>query len=102
MYYHHPDGVKVHDGFPNPATDRALQPLDLNQLLIKNPVATFFVRAGQHLLLVDRSLVSKPNDIVVWSHEGELHMSALPTLPQDAEVWGVVTASIRQYRGQSS
>jgi len=56
----------VSAGFPSPAEDYTDQKLDLNELLIKNPAATFFVRvdgdsmigAGiQHndILVVDRS-----------------------------------------------
>lgn len=100
MYYQRPEGVSVHDGFPNAATDGALQPLDLHQLLIKNPISTFFVRAGGNILIVDRSLHPKPTDQVVWSHDGALHASALAQMPTDAEMWGVITARIRQLRWQ--
>ena len=31
-------------GFPSPAEQYAEAPLDLNELLVKHPVATFFVR----------------------------------------------------------
>ena len=58
---------KVVAGFPSPADDYVEKSLDLNELLIKRPAATFFVRvegdsmldAGIHpddILVVDRSL----------------------------------------------
>ena len=54
-------------GFPSPAEQYLEPPLDLNELLVKRPAATYFVRvegdsmigAGIHdgdLLVVDRSL----------------------------------------------
>jgi DNA polymerase V len=98
MYYQQPDGVSVHDGFPNPAADNSLQPLDLNQLLIKNPIATYFVRVSGDVLLVDRSLKPKPSDRVVWVHQDSISTSSFQRMPVDAELWGVVTALIRQYR----
>ncbi len=102
MYYQQPDGVSVHDGFPNPAADGSLQPLDLNQLLIKNPIATYFVRAAGDILIVDRTLKPKPTDRVVWSHQDRISTSSLKQMPAEAELWGVVTARVTQYRwGQS-
>ena len=63
-------------GFPSPADDYMDKPIDLNEYLIKHPAATFLVRvegesmlgAGIHpddILIVDRSLSAKPNDIVI-------------------------------------
>lgn len=57
----------VSAGFPSPVDDYISQQLDLNDLLIRNPVATFFVRAAgdsmtgvgindNDILVVDRSL----------------------------------------------
>ena len=70
-------------GFPSPAADYEEDKLDLNKHLIKNPVATFFVRvtgdsmvgAGIHhgdLLVVDRSLEPKDKNVVIAVVEGEL------------------------------
>ena len=58
---------RVSAGFPSPAQDYVEQTLDLNELCIKRPAATFFVRvegdsmidAGIHpddILVVDRSV----------------------------------------------
>ena len=70
-------------GFPSPAADYEEDKLDLNRHLIKNPVATFFVRvtgdsmvgAGVHhgdLLIVDRSLEPKDKNVVIAVVDGEL------------------------------
>ena len=73
----------VSAGFPSPADDYIDRKLDLNELLITNPAATFFVRvagdsmtgAGIHhddILIVDRSLESTSGKIVIAVYEGEL------------------------------
>ncbi len=73
----------VSAGFPSPADDYIDSKLDLNEHLIKNPPATFFVRvtgdsmlkAGIHsgdILVVDRSIEPKDNHIVIAVIDGEL------------------------------
>jgi DNA polymerase V len=111
----------VSAGFPSPAEDYIEGKLDLNQYLIKNPVATFFVRvtgdsmvgAGIHsgdLLIVDRSLEPRDGRVVIAVVDGELLVKRIrikrgrislvaenPSYPplileeQSFEVWGVVT-----------
>ena len=69
-------------GFPSPAEQYLEPPLDLNELLVKRPAATFFVRvegdsmigAGirdKDLLVVDRSLTPANGDIIIASVDGE-------------------------------
>lgn len=81
-------GSAVSAGFPSPADDYAEGQLDLNDLLIKRPAATFFVRvtgdsmigAGIHerdLLVVDRSLEPENGSIVVAIIDGELTVKRL-------------------------
>lgn len=73
----------VSAGFPSPAADYEESKLDLNRHLIKNPAATFFVRAsgdsmvgaGIHsgdLLIVDRSLEPRDKSVVIAIMDGEL------------------------------
>ena len=75
--------ARVSAGFPSPADDYQQGQLDLNEHLVKNPAATFFVRvtgdsmngAGIHdgdLLVADRSLEPNDKDIVIAAIEGEL------------------------------
>ncbi len=69
-------------GFPSPAEQYQEQPLDLNELLVRRPAATFFVKvsgesmagAGIHeddLLVVDRSLRPASGDVIIASVDGE-------------------------------
>lgn len=79
---------RVAAGFPSPADDYIEQSLDLNQLLIQKPAATFFVRAegdsmigaGIHnndILVVDRSIEAVPNKVVICALNGELTVKRL-------------------------
>ena len=79
---------KVATGFPSPADDYVEKTLDLNELLIQKPAATFFVRAqgesmlgaGIHpndILLVDRSIEPVPGKIVICALNGELTVKRL-------------------------
>ena len=74
--------TSVAAGFPSPAADYIEDRIDLNELLIKTPSATFFVKvAGESmieafippraLLVVDRSLNVTNGDIVVAVINGE-------------------------------
>jgi DNA polymerase V len=75
--------------------------LDLNDLLIKHPSATFFLKAASNsegicsgdILIVDRSLTPTPNSIVIAIVEGEL---VLGKVKAGSELWGVVTAVIHK------
>jgi DNA polymerase V len=79
---------KVSAGFPSPASDYVDKTLDLNDLLVQHPAATFFVRAqgesmrdvGIHhndILVVDRSLEPVSGKIVVCAINGELTVKRL-------------------------
>lgn len=106
-------------GFPSPAADYAARRLDLNDLLVRHPVATFFWRAqgaamqadGIHhndILIVDRALTATPGHIVIVclngeslvrrlrSRQGRFVLQAGPVIEplaedSDMEIWGVVT-----------
>ena len=69
-------------GFPSPAEQYQEPPLDLNELLVRRPAATYFVRvegdsmvgAGIRdgdLLVVDRSLRPADGDVIIASVDGE-------------------------------
>jgi DNA polymerase V len=73
---------EVAAGFPSPADGYMDHALNLNQLLISHPAATFFVRvSGESMiganihsgdvLVVDRSLEPKHRDIVIAVLNGE-------------------------------
>lgn len=109
------DAVVVHAGFPNPATDTSLVSLDLNQLLIAHAVSTFFFtiegneweREGifaNDIAIVDRALDAKASDRVIWHHDGHgaFAISQRRAAPEDARIWGVVTAVIHVFRRPGS
>ncbi|NGX61343.1 MAG: LexA repressor [Chlamydiae bacterium] len=75
-------------GFPSPADDFLEKQLDLHELLVKHPAATFFVRvegdsmigAGIHsgdILVVDRSLSPRIGKIIVALLNGEFTVKRL-------------------------
>lgn len=77
-YFEH----RVPAGFPSPAEDYLDPRLDLNDLVVKHPTATFFVRvegnsmigAGIHsgdVLVVDRAVTPKEAQVVVAVINGE-------------------------------
>jgi len=79
---------RIQAGFPSPTEDFEEGKLDLNNYLIKNPPATFFVRvsgdsmigAGIHpgdLLVIDRSLDPSNGKIIITVINGELTVKRL-------------------------
>jgi len=82
---------KVAAGFPSPADDYIEKTLDLNDLLIHKPAATFFVRAegesmlgaGIHpndILVVDRSIEPVVGKVVICALNGELTVKRLKSI----------------------
>lgn len=120
------DPVKA--GFPSPAQDYVERTLDLNELCIRHPNATFFVRvegdsmieAGIYdgdVLVVDRSVDAEHGDIVVAAVGNEFTVKELCTRPslmllprnpaykpirprngEELNIFGVVTNVIRQMK----
>lgn len=78
----------VQAGWPSPADDYVDEQINLHELLVKNPAATFFLEAtgdsmidvGIHdgdLLIVDRSAEARHNRIVIAALDGELLVKRL-------------------------
>ncbi len=78
----------VEAGFPSPAEDHIEKTLDINELLIEHPAATFFVRVTgdsmigasiQHgdILVVDRSKKPVDGNIVIALVNGEYTVKRL-------------------------
>mgnify|MGYP001161579796 FL=1 len=117
----------VSAGFPSPATDYLENKLDLNEYLVKHPAATFIVKASGpsmieagilsgDLLIVDRSITPKNDNIVIASVFGDLTVKKLrkkgsslflvsanneyPSIEIKEEmecfIWGVVTYVIHK------
>ena len=118
---------KISAGFPSPATDYMENKLDLNEYLIKHPAATFIVKTSGSsminadiysgdLLIVDRSLTPRSNNIVIASIFGDLTVKKIkkkdksfflvsanedyPSIEVKEEmecfIWGVVTYIIHE------
>ena len=69
-------------GFPSPAEDFIEQALDLNKVVVKNPVSTFFGRIKGNslegiflydgdIIVIDKSLTPKNNELIVCIIDGE-------------------------------
>ena len=117
----------VSAGFPSPATDYLENKLDLNEHLVKHPAATFIVKASGSsmidadiysgdLLIVDRILPPRNNNIVIASIFGDLTVKKIkkkdklfflvsanedyPSIEVKEEmecfIWGVVTYIIHE------
>ena len=82
----------VQAGFPSPADDYIENQLDLNNLLIKHPAATFFVRVegesmidaniySGDILIVDRSIEASNGKIVVAVLNGDFTVKRLVVKP---------------------
>lgn len=75
-------------GFPSPGDDHIERVLDINDLVVKNPASTFFVRVegdsmigigifSNDVLVVDRSITPKDGVIVVAAVYGEMVVKRL-------------------------
>ena len=76
-------GNQVCAGFPSPADDLGAQRIDLVQVLVTHPQATYFLRARGHsmidagifdndILVVDRAVKARHNHVVVAIVDGDL------------------------------
>lgn len=101
-------GVSEHAGFPNPAMDRSIQTLDFNKLLIRHSAATYLMRIegntwrrlgifDKDIVVVDRALNCRPNDLAVWWQGESFVISHANRVPEGVEAWGVVTTTIHRY-----
>lgn len=77
--------VSVKAGFPNAAQANTKRRLNLDDLVIKHPASTFFMRSGSNLLrqlgihttdllVIDRSLEMRSGDVVVAAIDGQLRL----------------------------
>lgn len=80
--------ARVQAGFPSPADDHMEAPLDLNEHVVRNPAATFFVHAqgdsmrdagimSGDILVVDRSVTPADSQIVVAMLDQEFTVKRL-------------------------
>lgn len=116
---------RVPCGFPSPAQDYVEQRIDLNELLIRRPSATYFIKVSGEsmvgagindgdMLVVDSSINAKHGDIVVAAIAGEFTVKRLCLMPavrllpmneafspitlaseEELQIFGVVTFTIK-------
>ncbi len=115
-------------GFPSPVHGRIATQLDIHERLVPHPNSTFFVRTSGDsmsgigilpgdILVVDRSITPKHQDIVIAQYQGEFTVKKLIITPTGYElhpenprypilhlqqnqlnqIFGVVTSSFREY-----
>lgn len=120
---------KITAGFPTPVTEYNEERLDINDIVATNPHATFYVRVSDSsmidanikdgdILVVDKSLEARHNDIVIAVVDGEFTVKTLyhkdgtiklmpanPEFPeivlqneQELNIWGVVSYTIHKNR----
>lgn len=120
---------KVAAGFPTPVTEYNEERLDINDIVATNPHATFYVRVSGNsmidasikdgdILVVDKSLEARHNDVVIAVVDGEFTVKTLyhkdgiiklvpanPEFPeiilqneQELNIWGVVSYTIHKNR----
>ena len=93
---------RVQAGFPSPADDYIEARLNLQDVLVTHPAATFYLKAGADcpeagvrkgdVLVVDRSVKPRSGSVVVAVSRGELKVQVVPPRSaQPLEVWGVIT-----------
>lgn len=103
-------------GFPSPAADFVEKRIDLNAVLMPNPVNVLRLETPEGFVLVDRSVTAKPGDTVAFQFDdypqiGKLFSSGVIT--QDGEtidgegleritVLGKVTFTVLQVFDNSS
>jgi DNA polymerase V len=116
-------------GFPSPAADSKESSLDFNELLLKHKSSTYCLRASGRslensgiydgdILIVDKSLTPKNNDLVVAEYQGGFTAKRLKikgdtiylhpecddypdiqiTEKDSFSLFGVISAVVRTYR----
>lgn len=104
------DGLEISTkttGFGSPARAYTSKRLDPNDLIIEDPLTTFFfqwegderhgLRKGEYLV-VDRAKEPEPEDIVVHENEGRLTASVFSEI-DPSTLWGTITWKICKARG---
>ena len=107
----HTPGVSQQTGFPSPATHYLEPTINLHQELVSNSDATFFVRIegdalvefniqNEDVLIIDRSVRPRANQLVLVAQDGEFKVMRIPDSGlQDAVLlWGTITYIIHAAR----
>ncbi len=105
----HTAEVSKQTGFPSAATHYAEASIDLHNELVTNQDATFFMRVSgkdleyfqifdKDVLIVDRSLSPKNNNLAIVVQEGEFVIKEVQIQKLDTEyvLWGIITYIIHK------
>ena len=94
-------------GFSSPATHYTEPRIDLNDALIENSSATFYVRVADNsfsefeifekdVLIIDKSLTPKNNQLAVVVQEGCFQINRIGSnSKEELQLWGVITYIIK-------
>lgn len=108
----HEQEFVAHTGFPSAATHYAEPSIDLNEVLIRNKEATFFVRIDGNklselhifhndVLIIDRSISPKKDQLALVIEDGIFKVKRVATSSRPEKemlVWGVITYVIHAVR----
>ena len=114
------DGIVYHAGFPNAAEDQRYGSLNLDQMIVRHRMSTFFWRLDASgipelgwrpgsVVVVDRALTAHANDLVVAVVDEDFvvrkfHGDKLTRPDGSVEtsehvvMWGVITHVVQEYR----
>jgi hypothetical protein len=93
-------------GFGSPARAYAKKRLDLNDLLVQNVYTTYYFKwegdakfglETGDTLIIDRSLIPQPDDLVLYSGQEKIHLDYYKNIESE-KLWGVVTWKLSQLR----
>jgi len=103
--------VSKQTGFTSPATHYLEPTIDLNQELVVNRDATFFVRVdgnafkehnivNKDVLIIDRSLSPSFGALALVVQDGEFKIRRIPFgfMEEEFTVWGIITYIIHYAR----
>jgi DNA polymerase V len=94
-------------GFSSPATHYNEPRIDLNDVLVKNPSATFYVRVidnsflefdiiEKDVLIIDKSVNAKIGQLALVIQDGAFVVKRIPEQSEEEfQVWGVITYIIK-------
>jgi len=107
----HEPGVSKQTGFTSPATHYLEPTIDLNQELVVNRDATFFVRIDgnafnkynildKDVLIIDRSQPRNFGALALIIREGEFKIQHIPIgfSEEEITIWGIITYIIHYAR----
>ena len=94
-------------GFSSPATHYTEPRIDLNDVLINNASATFYVRVADNgfsdfgihekdVLIIDKSLTPKQNQLALVTKDGAFEIIRIDNkATEEVQLWGIITYIIK-------